>query len=155
MTVQTAAGTRIYIGGKTESDPQNETSWNEIGEVVNFPNFGRVYNLVTHNPVNNRKTFKFKGSYNDGSLDLEIGRDTSDAGQAAAKTALDDDDAYNFKIELGDDPGDDTGDEPTTFYFRGRVFSYTTNIGSVDSIVGANLMIEIDGSITEVAAVDV
>lgn len=149
MTVVTSAGTIVSIGTKA-ANPVGD-SYTEIGEVVNLPEFGKVYNLITHNPLNNRKTFKFKGSFNEGSLAMDIARDPSDAGQAAARAALDDDDAYNFEIQLND-ADDVTGSTPTTLYFKGKVMSYTTNVQSVDSIVGSTLTIEIDGDITEVAA---
>lgn len=152
---QTAAGSKIYIGGSNPTgDPADlaaETAWVEIGEVTNIPEFGKSFNKIEHKPLSDRATYKFKGGFDGGSLALDIARAPSDAGQAACILALEDDGAYNFKIELNDAP---TGASavPTTFKFAGKVFSYTTNIGQRDGIVAAKLTIEIDGTPTEEAA---
>jgi len=58
-------------------------------------------------------------------------------------TALDSDDPVAFEIVLQDG---------TTLYFAGVVMSYTTNVGSVDQITSASVMIEITTDIVEVAA---
>ena len=141
MTVQTAAGSVISIG--TTASDHLVDSYTAIGEVVTIPEFGRVYNLVTHNPIAARNTTKIKGSFNDGSVALDIGKDPNDAGQAAALVARESDLAYNFKLELND-AGPGTDDTPTTYYFTGKVMSYTTNLGSVDSVIGSTLTVEID-----------
>lgn len=151
MAVVQSAGTKIYIGGK-EVSPQSETQWQLIGEVVNPGEFGRVYNLITHTSLDDRNVRKFKGSRNDGQLNMQLGRDPQDDGQADLISALDDDSDYNFKIELPDDPGG-TGNSPTTFLFQAKVMSYTTNIGDPDSIIGATCLLEIrSGSIQETPA---
>lgn len=149
MAVQTSAGCKIYIG-TTESTPSPD-DYLEIGEVTNFSEFGRVYQLITHQSIGERGDRKFKGSYNDGEITLQLGRDPSDTGQAAAITARDSDEDYNFKIELNDDTV--ALPTPTTFEFKGKVMSYTANIGGPNQVVGATLMIAIkSGSITETAA---
>ena len=152
---QTAAGTKIFIGGSNPTgdptDLQAEVSWTEIGEVTNLPEFGLSYNKIEHKPLGDRATYKFKGGFDGGSLALDIARAPSDAGQAACVTALDDDGAYNFKVELNDQPAGASA-VPTTFLFTGKVFSYTTNVGSRDGIVAAKLTIEIDGKPIETPA---
>ena len=156
MTAYTAAGAKLFISSApstADDQPGFEgLSYTEVGEITNFGDFGRVYNLVTHNPVGNRKTFKKKGSYNDGSLQLTVARDPSDAGQAIITTALDSDSAYGFKITLND-ASEGSPSAPTTFYFNGLVMSYPVTLGSVDSVVQANITIEIDGTIIEVPKV--
>jgi hypothetical protein len=147
--VKTAAGAKLYIGGTGALN--SESNWVEVGEIVDFGEYGKSYELVTHNPVGNRKTFKFKGSYNEGALALQLGQDTSDLGQAALLTARDSDSAYNFKVELTDE-AETSGATPTTDTFKGMVMNFTTQVGSVNSIVGAACNIEISGDITRTAA---
>lgn len=149
MTVQTSAGCKIYIGtAETIASPDD---YLEIGEVVNYSEFGRVYTQIKHDSIGTRGTRKFKGTYDDGSLTLQLGRDPADTGQAAAIVARDSDDDYNFKVTLNDDVG--ANNVPTTFTFLAKVMSYTTNIGGPNQVVGATMMIDIkSGSIAEVAA---
>ncbi len=149
MSVQTAAGSRLFIG-TTAANPATDT-FDEVAEVVNFGEFGKTFNVIRHNPVATRRTKKFKGAYDEGNIALQLGRDIEDDGQAAMKAALDSDESYNFKITLNDAPAG-SGATPTTFAFKGKVVSYTTNIQSVDNIVGANCTIEIDSEITETPA---
>ena len=145
--VFTSAGTRLYIG-PTVPDPYNQAgfeaigaAWVEVEEAVDMGELGREYNLVTHNALNNRRTVKRKGSYNDGTVSLQLARVPADAGQTAIIAALDSDNSFPFRIVL---------QEGTTLYFSAQVMSYTTAVGSVDQITGANANLEIDGDIIEV-----
>ena len=72
--------------------------------IVNFGDFGRVYSEIKFDTVNNRGTLKFKGTYDDGSMTLQLGRDPSDAGQAAVIVARDSDNDFNFMVTFGDAP---------------------------------------------------
>ena len=146
MTVNTSAGSKVYIGttvAATSLVDFEADTYDEIGEIMTIGEFGRVYNEITHTSVGNRAVRKFKGDFNDGNLQLGLGRDASDAGQAAAAVALNSDDDYNFKVTLNDDSAGDTDTEPTTYYFRGKVMSYTTNINDVNSVVQSSITIGI------------
>lgn len=101
MGVATAAGAKLYIG--TTATVGSTDSYTEVGEVASLGEFGRTYAEVTWTPINSRGVQKFKGSYNDGSMAVGLGRDINDAGQAAMKTALDIDADYNFKVVANDD----------------------------------------------------
>src|SRR5882724_1364582 len=94
--VQTA-GSKIYIGTST-AVLASETDWAEIGEVTNLGEFGRKYDVVKFSPLGTRGVRKFKGSFDDGSMKLTVGRVTSDTGQARAQAALDVDASVNFKV---------------------------------------------------------
>lgn len=147
-TAFTSAGTTIQISAVAPS-PYSElgfaavTGWATIGEVTDLGEFGRNYNLVTHNPLGDRRTVKRKGSYNDGTVSMTVARDPDDAGQAIAIAALDSDSSYSFLVTLQDG---------TELYFSAQVMSYTTNVGSVDQITTAAISLEIDNDIIEVAA---
>lgn len=149
MTVQTSAGSKLSIG-TTSATPATDT-YAEVSEITNIPEFGRVYQEITHQAVGSRDTKKFKGSYNDGSVTLTLGRDISNAGQAALVAARDNDSDFNFKITLNDAPLTGASPKPTTYLIRAKVMSFTTNIGGPNQIVGASVMLGIS-SITETAA---
>jgi|AntRauTorcE11898_2_1112593.scaffolds.fasta_scaffold02778_9 hypothetical protein len=113
-------------------------SFTEVGEITDLGEFGREYNLVTHNPLKDRRTVKRKGSYNDGSITLQMARDVSEAGQALLETAKDDDNSYSVKITFQDG----------NFVFTtAQIMSYKTTIGSVDQITMATCVLEIDNDI--------
>ena len=143
----TSAGTTIGISSTLpatyDASGYGALSYNAVGEVTDLGEFGREYSVVTHNPLGARRTVKRKGSYNDGQVSMTVARVPSDAGQADIITALDSDDPVAFEIVLQDG---------TTLYFAGVVMSYTTNVGSVDQITSASVMIEITTDIVEVAA---
>lgn len=138
MAAQTAAGTVISIG--STGDLSSESSWQAIGEVVSISEFGRTYAEVTHNPLGTRGTEKFKGSFNDGDITLQLAQDLADTGQEALLDALESDEAYNFQITQNDAAG--SGD-PTTHVFKARVMSFTHNVDGVDSIVSASVTLGI------------
>lgn len=156
MAVDTAAGSKIYIGpANAVADDQAEfeaLSYTVIEEVENIGVFGDSVNEVTFTALNDRRVRKFKGSYNAGNMEITMGRSAAAAGQAALVAALLVDGDYAFKVEL-DDAGTGSPSNPTTFYFRGKVMSYQTTPGNAESIVMANSVIAINSEIVEVAAV--
>lgn len=140
MTAMTSAGTTLGISAGSPAT-FNEVGFEAlapytvIGEITDIGgDVGRVYNLVTHNPLATRHTAKFKGSYNSGSLSLTLAIDRADAGQILAKTALLSNSDYSFKIAFQDG---------TVTYFRGKVMSFPVNPGNVDSITSGTITIEI------------
>ena len=149
MTVSlatTSAGTLIYISAGVPATYNKAgyeaLNWTEIGEVSTVPDFGKTYKVVTFNPIGNRKTFKRKGSYDEGQLALSVARAPSDSGQAICITARDSDNSYSFKIVTG----------ALYQYFPGQVTSYTSNRGGVDSIFMSTLNIAIDGDVLDTTA---
>lgn len=143
----TSAGTKLFISSAAPAS-YNQTgftalTWTEVGEISDMGEFGRQYNLVTFNSLGDRRTVKRKGSYNDGTIACQMARVPSNAGQAILTAAVDSDASYSIKIRLQDG---------TVFYTTAQVMSYTTNVGSVDTITGATVNIEIDNDIIEVAA---
>lgn len=113
-----------------------------VGEVTDIGSFGKDISLITHNPIGNKQTFKFKGSENNGALQLKLAKAVSDAGQTLLLAALNSAADYTFRVTLPD--GAD-------MYFRGKVMSFVTNVGSVNNILGADCKVEISGEIYEVA----
>lgn len=148
--VQTSAGSTLSIATGATATPTTydatgfaALTYVVVGEVTDIGEFGKEYNLVTFAPVGDRKQRKFKGSYNNGSIQVQMGRSTGDAGQAAMRTALASDASFAVKVTL---------QNLDKIYFTGKVMSYKTSVGSVDQITSATSTIEIDSEVVEVAA---
>jgi hypothetical protein len=147
MAINTSAGSKLFV---TASAPATYTqagftalTFTEVGELTNLGEFGREYALVTHNPVGDRRTIKRKGSFNEGSISLEMALDNDDAGQVLLKAAADSDLSYSFKLQT------QNGD---IYYFSAQTMSFRVSVGTVDQITSATAMLEIDGDIIEVPA---
>ena len=144
--VRTTAGSTLGIS-TTAPATYDDTgfsalSFDLIADITELGEFGRTYNLVTHNPIADRRTVKRKGSFNDGAITMQLGRDGTDVGQIAARAALDDDDSAYFAL---------TTQDGTILYFSAQVMSFTYNMGNVDSITAGAITLEIDFNILEIA----
>src|SRR5574343_417110 len=143
MAVRTSAGTTLGVSASNpatfDASGYNALSWTAVGEVTNLGEFGREYNLVTHNPVGNRGTVKKKGSFNEGSISLQIGLDNADSGQTLLLAASTSDNNYSFRITVQDG---------TKYYFQAQVMSFKVGVGGVDDITSATVVIEITTSDT-------
>lgn len=115
-------------------------SYTPVAEVTDIGSLGKEYTLVTHNPVGDRNTYKFKGSYNQGALALKLAKAIADAGQTLLLAASNSDASYSFLITLQDGK---------KMYFTGKTMSFMTNIGTVNNILGADVKVEIDSDIIE------
>lgn len=157
MTVRTAAGSKLYIGPVAGSsvDTRGEfeaLSYVEVGEIESIGDFGDQAAATNFTALGDRRVRKIKTTFDAGTIALTLGRDPTDTGQAALVAALAEDDDYAIKIELND-ASQGSPSSPTTFYFRGQVQSYTTNIGNAENVVKASTNIAINSAIIEVAAV--
>lgn len=144
---KTSAGATLFIG-----DSSSPPSYTKISGITNMGEFGRQYNQGTFTPVGSRGTEKYKGSFDEGNPTFDLARDLSDQGQTDLQTALDKDEYQPFKIELDDAPSG-SGTSPTTYEFRAKVMSLTTNIGGADDYVSGQVTLAIEpDSVTETAA---
>lgn len=150
MTVRTSATTTLKISAGTPSTfdaaGYAALSFTTVGEITNFGEFGREFTLATHNPVSTRGTQKLKGSFNEGTIALQLGLDTDDAGQILMKAAALSDSLYAFKITTAN------GD---VYYFQGLTMSFKVGLNDVNSITSASSNIEITTSSTGVGIVEV
>ena len=141
MTVHTSAGTKLSLSADApatfDSTGYEALTYTLVGEITDLGEFGREYSLVTHNPIGNRGTQKYKGSFNEGTMNLTIGFDTDDAGQTLMKTASMADTPYSFEVEM------QNGDK---YYFEAMVMSFKINVGSVDSMTTASVTLELTTS---------
>jgi len=138
--VRTSAGTKLFVSEEAPAtyDKVGFTAltWVEVGEITDLGSFGKKYNLVSFNPLGDRKTIKRRGSYNNGTLSLKMGSSVTDAGQVILEAASDDSLAFKVVTQSG-----------STYYFTGQVMGFTLEIGSVDQIMGATADVEIDNDI--------
>ena len=121
----------------------------EIAEITDLGEFGRVYELITQNTLGSRGTQKFKGSFNEGSMTIQLGSSTGtdgDEGQALARTARDSDADYSFVVTT------QNGDQ---YFFQAKVMSFTTSIGGTASLTNAAINLEINTTSTGVGIVEV
>lgn len=144
---QTVAGTTLSISASLPATYDaagfSALSYVTVAEITDMGDIGKAYTKVTHNPVNDRKTYKFKGSYDNGTQSLVLGKATlanTDAGQVIMKAASDSDADYSFHINFQD--GSDS-------YYTAKVLSFVTKIGSVNNILGAMASLELTSDIVE------
>ncbi len=138
MTVRSSAGSTIKISASApatfNSAGYAALTLTAIGEVTDLGEFGREYNLITHNPLGTRGTTKLKGSFNEGAITMQLGLDTDDAGQILAKAASLSDNDYSFEVAT------QNGDK---YYFQAKVMSFKVGVGSVDQVTTATIQVEI------------
>lgn len=121
----------------------------EIGLIENLGELGRVFDPVTFQAIADGRTYKLKGGYNDGNIQMTVGQDLTDAGQALLKSYgnASDQNTYPFKMTLvGADAAFDT------IYFGAKVMSFRTQMGAVNSVVRAMITLDINTPIFTGAA---
>lgn len=113
-------------------------TFTKVAEITDLGAVGKKYNKTDHNPIDNRQTFKFKTTFDNGSLALKMAEATSDAGQAVLLTALDSDADITIKI---------TQQDGKARYMRAKVMSYVSNFGSATSLLSADCELQVTGTI--------
>ena len=152
--VSTSAGIQLYIGPvyndkivETEAGITAATTalaaltYTAVGEVEDAGEIGDTVSTQTFTALDDRRTRKFKTTYDAGDQSLTIGLDQDDAGQIAMSAALKADDSYAFKIDYGDGFID---------YYTGKVTKWSKSIGAADSITKRSATISIDSVVIEV-----
>ena len=148
--VLSSSGTQYSVSAATPATYDSvgfaALSFTDVGEVTNLGEFGANFNVVSYTSLATAVVVKRKGSKNNGSLNMTIGRDPTDAGQALLKSGADGANSalvYSHKVLFTDG---------SIQYFTGQIFSYNTTVGEADSIINASALVEIDNNIIEVAA---
>lgn len=153
MAMGTAAGTKVYLGTTTAMTTLTAyaaDTWVLIGEVEDLGDFGDTATEATITTLGERRTRKFKGSFNAGTLTVKVGSDPADTGQIALAAAFASDLNYNVKVSL-DDKITNAG-TPTICYFAGKVMKKARTVGTADNVIRQNFDISIDTEILEAAA---
>lgn len=150
MAIGPTAGSKLYIG-TNESTPSPD-DYIEIGEIADLGEFGRQYQEIVAQTLGTRGDRKFKGTYNEGTMNVQLLCDPSDAGQVLAAAALLTDYDYNFKVTLNDDESGGFT-TPTTVTFKAKVMSFPMVGGGPNNMVRRNCQLSIkSGSLVEIPA---
>jgi len=136
-SVQTLVETTISVSASLpatfDGAGYGALSFTAVGQVTDWTAGGQVYNIVTSNPIAQRSTDKYKGTFNNGTDSITVNRDDDDAGQVIILAALTDDADYAFEV---------TYQDSTIDYFTGKVVSFDTVAGGADSIVQKTIQLE-------------
>lgn len=97
--------------------------------------------MVTHVPVDQSVTFKFKTITDNGNMAIKGARVTSDAGQTLLIAAVASFATYAFKVVL---------QNGAIIYFQGLPLSYNTTIGTAGVITSFDTDIAVSGNIVTV-----
>jgi hypothetical protein len=151
MAKLTSTGTKLSVVAEdpttfNEAGYEAMTTFIEVGEVIDLPEYGPNVQVVESNPLATGVTEKFKGFINYGSQSMGLEFDAEDAGQiilAAGVEGAEKNTQHAVKIEYQDGSVD---------YYSARIFSYTKAPGSANSMVGSTVQVEINTPITRVAA---
>jgi len=148
MAHGSSAGTTIKISSGVpatfDQAGYSVLSYTKIGKTETFSAFGRVYEEITFKPLDTRATQKFKGSFDEGGIDIKMALDDSDAGQLIVQQALDSDSDFAFEVSM---PG------KKKRWFQGKVLSFPPEVGSSSTLTMITVRVSITTSDTGVGIV--
>lgn len=153
MTINTAAGAKLFIGSATtnatDTLPEFQAdTYAQIGEVEDLGQIGDSSEEVRFASLNDGRYRKLPGVRDAGTLPCVAGNDPTDPGQLALINAFDNNSLeYNFYIELNDKLT--LSGENTKLYFRGRVMSKQLNIGTVNNVVRRTFNVGVNSAVLE------
>ena len=153
MSVNTAAGAKLFIGGPNSdrnsilADYQAD-SYIQIGEVEDLGEFGDESEAINFTSLEDSRTRKFKGPRDAGTIAVVVGDDMTDEGQVAAEAAEASPLDYNFYVELNN--AISLGGTGSRHYFIGKVMSKRRNVGNVSNVVRRTFNVGINSAITDV-----
>lgn len=156
--LNTAAGCRLAIGGKTAANTETEykaDTYVDVGEIEDLGEFGDTFSAVNFTALSDGRVRKYKGTADAGNMTMTVGLDSGDAGQKAVAVAHKDRSKgnYNVKVVLNDgDSGATPVILPTTFYFGVKVMNNTVAPGAADNVVRRNMTFAINTDILEIPA---
>ncbi|RZJ47423.1 MAG: iron ABC transporter substrate-binding protein [Brevundimonas sp.] len=135
MAIGTSEGSTVFIGPVTTAITQSALAaltFVEIGSVESIGEFGPQAQDVSFTPLKGPSVQHLKGAIDNGMLPVVCARDPLDPGQIALAAASGTKFEYAIKVVLNDEA--DENDTPTTFYFRGPVFSSRNNVGGANDV---------------------
>ena len=112
-----------------------------VHEISDMGELGMEFKEVNHMSLDTRATTKFKGSYDAGTMQLTLAKVITDAGQAALIAALNSDSDQAFNIYFPQ--------TSTNISVTGKVMSYKTKVGNVDSMLTATVKLALTNYLVE------
>lgn len=162
MTVNTAGGTRVFIGSTNIPENMEDIddaaaillfqadSYIEINEVENLGAFGDESSSVTFASLKDGRTRKYKGTRDAGDAELVVGKDDEDEGQqallAAERTKFD----YNIMVINND--AETLGGNGSVDFFYAKIMSSRKTVGDVNNVVRRNFTLGINSRTVTVPA---
>lgn len=138
----TSAGSAVYISAGVPATLDvagfAALSYTKIGDITDLGAVGPAVGNVTHVPVDQAVTFKYKTIVDNGSMALKGARVTTDAGQTILIAAVASYANYAFKVVL---------QNGAIIYFQGLADSYKTNIGTAGVITSFDCNLLVNGNI--------
>ena len=159
----TAKGTKFYLASTVPAITGNEVTdlaafdgltWGEVGMVESIGEFGPEGQIGSFTPLGTGIACKFRGTTDNGEVQLTIAKTTTDTGLLALIAKQGDPAESAFKIELSETGAAGTGQKAQRYVFLGLVRSARVSVGSGDEVVKVSVAIPITGAIIEGAKVD-
>ncbi len=145
MGKQTSTGVKLWaVAGSPATEDKagyEALTWVAVADVVDLPAYGPTTTVVESKPLATGITEKYPGFTNNGSLALGLDQNITDAGQILLEGLVQKAGVIkpmSVRIDFVNGKSD---------YFKGGVFSFTTNIGSADSMIGATCQVEINSDV--------
>lgn len=153
MSISAASGSQLYLGTTTAAENLSQylsDSYTLVGEVEDLGEFGDEAEAVTFASLADSRLQKLKGVRDAGTMAVVCGADDSDSGQAALIAAEADTLDYNVKIVLNDKQT--ISGTPSEHYFRAKIMSKRTGVGSANNVVRKTFNVAINSEILSIAA---
>ncbi|WP_011581229.1 MULTISPECIES: hypothetical protein [Chelativorans] len=151
--ISATAKSKISIGttaAATDATSFAADTYTPISNVEDMGEVGSEAEILVGKYVDQDFVRKLKGSRDNGTMTIVVGRDAADAGQLALSAAEQSSLPFNFKVELNDKPNP-TGTN-SVFYFKAIVGSARHSLGGADDITKTTFALAISGAIIEVPA---
>lgn len=159
----TSKGTKFYLcesvpaitGDKaTDLAAFDGLTWVEVGMVESIGEFGPEGQIGTFTPLGTGIACKFRGTTDNGEVQLSVAKTTTDTGLIALIGRQGNPAEAAFKIELSETGAAGTGQKAQRYVFLGLVRSARVTVGSGDEVVKVSCAIPITGALIEGAKVD-
>ena len=157
MPIFATAGAKIYIGGQKNAQSAEFVaadfveSWVEIAWVDNIGSFGDESAEITFDAIGENRTQKLKGVRNAGNVELSMGLDYTDPGQAALRAAEATPDDYAFRVQFDDMPIG--GVSPSYRYFVAKVMSARETLDGANNVMKLVTTLGLNSNVVRVDAV--
>ena len=147
MGAQESIGTTLAVSAAApatfDTAGFDALTWTEVGEVTEIPEYGGQAATVEHTPLKTGITQKLHGAINNGTLNVPMALDKSDAGQIIVDAAFAGRTQISYRVTFPDGAID---------YFQGKCMSPVKRGANVGNVLGGTAMIEIDTDIVIKAA---